>query len=113
MAKKRVVTASINGTQREFLCEPRWTLLEALRDELDILGWEMEPGDAVAFNFRTLHGAPANASPNRRRVISMRWVGDDAVFAKRLGTTSPAFPDLDYTPGTPFDAPEFPVLYTE
>jgi hypothetical protein len=43
----------------------------------------------------------------------MRWVGDDAVFAKRLGTTSPAFPDLDYTPGTPFDAPEFPVLYTE
>ena len=38
MAKKRVVTATINGTQREFLCEPRWTLLEALRDELDMTG---------------------------------------------------------------------------
>ena len=39
--------------------------------------------------------------------------GEDAVFAERLGTTSPAFPDLNYTPGTPFDAPEFPVLYAE
>jgi len=87
--------------------------VDNLRNELDILGWEMEPGDAVAFNFRTLHGAPANASPNRRRVISMRWVGDDAVFAERLGATSPAFPDLEYKPGTPFEAPEFPVLYSE
>jgi hypothetical protein len=43
----------------------------------------------------------------------MRWVGDDAVFAERLGATSPAFPDLEYKPGTPFEAPEFPVLYSE
>ena len=85
--------------------------VDALRDDLDILGWEMAPGDAVAFNFRTLHGAPANSSPSRRRVISIRWVGDDAVFAKRLGPTSPAFPDLEYEDGAPFDAPEFPVIY--
>jgi len=85
--------------------------VNARRDELEILGWPVEPGDAVAFNFRTLHGAPANKSPNRRRVISLRWVGDDAVFAKRRGPTSPAFPDLDYEDGAPFDAPEFPVLY--
>ncbi len=85
--------------------------VDAMRDELTILGWDMEPGDAVAFDFRTLHGAPANASPSRRRVISVRWVGDDAVFADRQGPTSPAFPDLSYTPGAPFDAPDFPVLF--
>lgn len=83
------------------------------RDEFEILGWAMEPGDAVAFNFRTLHGAPANASPSRRRVTSIRWVGDDARFVKRPGPTSPAFPDLDYEDGAPFDAPEFPVIYRE
>ena len=82
-----------------------------LRDELEILGWAMEPGDAVAFNFRTLHGAPANKSPSRRRVISIRWVGDDAVFARRLGTTSPPFPDLEFEDGAPFCGPEFPILY--
>jgi len=85
--------------------------VEANRDQLDIRGWAVEPGDAVVFNFRTLHGAPANASPIRRRVISVRWVGDDARFAKRLGRTSPPFPDLEYQDGAPFDAPDFPVLY--
>ena len=85
--------------------------IDTMRDELEILGWAMEPGDTVAFNFRTLHGAPANASPSRRRVISVRWVGDDAVFAKRLGSTSPAFPDLEFTDGAPFGGADFPVLY--
>lgn len=85
--------------------------VDSLRGELDILGWDVEPGDAVAFSFRILHGAPANSSPDRRRVVSIRWVGDDAKFADRPGTTSPAFPDLEYTPGEPFEADIFPVLY--
>ena len=78
-----------------------------MRDQFDILGWEMNPGDAVAFHFRTLHGAPANTSKSRRRVISIRWVGDDARYAKRLGPTSPAFPDLVYKDGDPFEGMNF------
>jgi len=38
MSKKRVVTATINGETAEFLCEPRQTLLEVLRDTLDLTG---------------------------------------------------------------------------
>lgn len=38
MAKKRVVTATINGRQEEFLCEPRQTLLEVLREVLNQTG---------------------------------------------------------------------------
>ena len=38
MAKKRVVTATINGISTEFLCEPRQTLLEVLRNTLDLTG---------------------------------------------------------------------------
>jgi carbon-monoxide dehydrogenase small subunit len=38
MAKKRVVAATINGRPTEFLCEPRQTLLEVLRDVLDFTG---------------------------------------------------------------------------
>ncbi len=38
MSGKRVVTATINGDQVEFLCEPRQTLLEVLRDTLDLTG---------------------------------------------------------------------------
>lgn len=38
MTKKRVVSATINGDQVEFLCEPRQTLLEVLRNTLDLTG---------------------------------------------------------------------------
>jgi aerobic carbon-monoxide dehydrogenase small subunit len=38
MAKKRVVTTILNGNQTEFLCEPRQTLLDVLRDTLDLTG---------------------------------------------------------------------------
>ena len=85
--------------------------IDKIRNELDVRGWEMQPGDAVAFNFRTLHGAPANRSTIRRRVTSIRWVGDDARFVKRPAKTSPYFPDLEYEDGAPFSGEEFPILY--
>ena len=85
--------------------------IDAIRKELDIRGWKMQPGDTVAFNFRTLHSAPANTTTMRRRVTSIRWVGDDARFVKRPGKTSPYFPDLEYADGAPFSGKEFPILY--
>lgn len=85
--------------------------VEARREEWQVVGFEMQPGDAIAFDFRTLHGAPANTTTNRRRAISFRWVGDDARFAKRKGRTSPPFPDLAFEDGAPFDGPDFPVAW--
>ena len=38
MAKKRIVTATINNREEQFLCEPRQTLLEVLRDTLEQTG---------------------------------------------------------------------------
>ncbi len=38
MAKKRIVETTINGQCTQFLCEPRQTLLEVLRDVLDLTG---------------------------------------------------------------------------
>ena len=85
--------------------------IEADKDNFSVVGWDVTAGDAIAFTFRTLHGAPANSSSMRRRVISVRWVGDDAVFAVRPGPTSPAFPELSYTDGQPFEGPDFPILF--
>ncbi len=85
--------------------------IEARRAEFPIVAWEMEPGDAVAFDFRTVHGAPANTSTTTRRVFSHRWVGDDARFVRRAGTTSPAFAHLEIIDGAPFEGPDFPVVY--
>lgn len=38
MSNKSLVTATINGAPQEFLCEPRQSLLEALRDILRLTG---------------------------------------------------------------------------
>lgn len=56
--------------------------------------WALEPGDAVAFHMLTVHGAPGVSGSGRRRVFSLRLLGDDMVFAPRSWTTSPDFSDL-------------------
>jgi carbon-monoxide dehydrogenase small subunit len=38
MAKKQLVETTINGEQVEFLCEPRQSMLESLRDVLGLTG---------------------------------------------------------------------------
>ena len=38
MSKKHHITATINGDECEFLCEPQQTLLDVLRDELMLSG---------------------------------------------------------------------------
>jgi ectoine hydroxylase-related dioxygenase (phytanoyl-CoA dioxygenase family) len=84
--------------------------IEADRSGWEILGWELEPGDAVAFHMLTLH--QAGGSPTLRRAFSVRVLGDDARFAPRPHRTSPPFPGLDseLEPGAPFDHELFPLL---
>ena len=67
--------------------------VEADRSAHEILGWELEPGDAVAFHMLTLH--QAGGSPTLRRAFSVRLLGDDARYAPRPHPTSPPFPGLD------------------
>ena len=86
--------------------------VEADRDAFPILGWEMQPGDAVAFNMLTLHAAgPADS---RRRAVSFRPIGEDVRYGPRPHRTSPPFPGLDeeLAAGEPMGVDRlFPVLY--
>ena len=79
-------------------------------DNYDIASWELDPGDLIAFNFSIIHGAPGNASNNRRRAFSVRFVGDDATFAKRKGEVSPPFPEVKLNHGDKLNSPSFPQI---
>lgn len=85
--------------------------IDADRSKHRILGWELEPGDAVAFAFRAVHGAAANVSTLRRRVFSARWVGADARFLDRGGKGSPPLSHLTLKTGDPLDGPDFPLVH--
>ncbi|PIE13709.1 MAG: phytanoyl-CoA dioxygenase [Rhodobacterales bacterium] len=78
---------------------------------MDIKEWTMEPGDAVAFNYDTLHGARGNKTGTRRRAFSLRLVGDDARYVERPGPTSPPFPGHDMKPGQVLREDWFPVIF--
>lgn len=85
--------------------------LDAADNAETILEWEMRPGDAVLFDFRTVHGARGNLQNQRRRAFSMRWVGDDGHYCERPGRTSPPYPGHNMTEGQRLREDWFPVLW--
>ncbi len=85
--------------------------LDTEADQHEILTWDVEPGDVIAFHYRTLHDAPGNQLKARRRAVSLRWIGDDATFAQRPWEASPPFEQRDLVVGEPFaNDDRFPLV---
>ena len=88
--------------------------IEANRGAYDIIGFDVEPGDAVVFSAWLLHGARGNKSPDKRRAaLSTRWLGDDASWHPHAGA-DPTVNDqgVDLQPGDyPADERVFPLLW--
>ena len=78
---------------------------------MKVLEWPMQPGDAVAFDFRILHGARGNQTTSRRRAFSLRLVGDDARYVERPGRTSPPFPGHAMKSGQRLREDWFPTIF--
>jgi ectoine hydroxylase-related dioxygenase (phytanoyl-CoA dioxygenase family) len=87
--------------------------IEAARDSFPIIGWELQPGDAVCFHMLALHAARGVSGSNRRRVFSVRFMGDDVRHAPRRWRTSPEFPGLreELPAGAPMHHALFPELW--
>ena len=85
--------------------------IDASRDNYNIHSWALEPGDAILFHFRTVHGAPANLGGGRRRGFALRWLGDDARFVLRPGSTSPPYPGIDQVTGERMREDWFPIIW--
>lgn len=83
--------------------------IEAMRGDLEILSWDMRPGDAIVHHPLTVHGAYGNHSTHkRRRAYITRWFGDDVRYAPRNKTMELPI-DLDLAPGAPLDIDLFPL----
>ena len=86
--------------------------IETHRTDFPIVGWAVEPGDAIAFHMLALHSA-GGAGAARRRVFSVRFLGDDVVHAPRAWPTSPEFPGLasELAAGAPMAHRLFPIVW--
>ncbi len=79
-----------------------------------VIGWALQPGDVVCFHMLALHRSAGVDTDSRRRVFSLRFLGDDMRHAPRAWKTSPDFPGLaDELPaGAEMRHALFPLLPT-
>lgn len=84
---------------------------EQLDISSEIESFPANPGDLVAFHFRTLHSAPATTTHDgRRRVVSFRYTDAEARWATRPWKTSPPLDALALRPGDLLNDDRFPVI---
>jgi len=87
--------------------------IEADRSAFDIVSWDMEPGDVLAFGSYALHAAGGNGSGTlRRRAYSVRYCGDDVVYEPG-SATMPVLENHDLSPGQPLDSELFPIVWRD
>ena len=85
--------------------------IESNPDQYEILVWDLEPGDCIAFHFQTLHGTTDGEVTDRRRALSTRWLGDDIIYCERQIETSPPYSNIELKHGDRMREDWFPVLW--
>jgi ectoine hydroxylase-related dioxygenase (phytanoyl-CoA dioxygenase family) len=92
---------------------PRLPDIEGARGEWDIVSFPVEPGDLVLFHPRLLHGGAPTHPGGRRRTLTLRFFGADAVYDPREGGAGPRVKGFHerMTPGAPFRDPAFLKLH--
>ena len=85
--------------------------IDTMRDQLEIVQFDLQPGDCTVHHALTLHGAPGNHTATRRRAHTSRWAGDDVVFRPRDGLQEmPDYPP-ELQNGDSLDSELWPVIY--
>lgn len=84
---------------------------EAQRDELDLVSFDLEPGDAIAFHSLAVHSGRGLAPDARPRMgYSLRFTGPDVRYRLAPSLNKHVLnPDL--SPGDPLDSDQYPVVY--
>jgi len=86
--------------------------IDAERDRLTFLAWDLAPGDCIFFHGLAVHGAPGNRSTTRRRrAWATRWLGEDARYGRRSGQISPPIEGHGLVPGDRMECAMFPRVW--
>ena len=83
--------------------------IEAQRDALDIVQFELEPGDCTVHHALLVHSAPGNlTAATRRRAYTSRWAGDDVTYFPREGLQEMPRVPPGLASGDPLDSDLWP-----
>jgi len=103
--------ASFSGGSQYTEGIPEVPDIDAMRGELEIVQFELEPGDCTVHHGLTVHGSPGNQSSVwRRRAHTSRWTGDDVILHPRVGLQQmPPMPP-ERSKGDPLDSELWPRI---
>jgi ectoine hydroxylase-related dioxygenase (phytanoyl-CoA dioxygenase family) len=81
-----------------------------------VVSWDMQPGDCIAFNGRTMHGGSGKLDDGYElRVFTTKWVGDDIRIKFRdCGMDPDHSPDMiekGLKPGDRLDTDLYPMIW--
>ncbi|MBT6273370.1 MAG: phytanoyl-CoA dioxygenase family protein [Chromatiales bacterium] len=108
---KRFKAVSFDPAQEYLEDLPPVPDIEAERDSHRIVRYDLEPGDCTIHHGLTVHHAPGNSSPNRRRRAYLtRWAGDGVTYNPRPNLQR-MLRDPGIEPGSALDCSLFPVVW--
>ena len=88
--------------------------IEGNEDEFDVIYFDVEPGDVIVHDYRTVHGSRGNVSTDRtRRAVSLRYAGDGVTYLDRPSARGEFPVDDDVSDGDSLDSSTFPVVWRD
>ena len=70
----------------------------------------MCPGDALAWNHRTLHAASGNTTDRKRRSLAIVYLGDDIRYNAAPGTTDQRWDTTALEDSVPMTSAAYPKV---
>ena len=98
------------------IAEQEFPDINADPERFGVVSWDMQPGDCVAFNGRTMHGGSGKLDDGYElRVFTTKWVGDDVRIKFRdCGMDPDHSPDMiekGLKPGNRLDTDLYPMIW--
>lgn len=92
--------------------------IEGNRSDYDIASWDMEPGDVMFFNGRSVHGGSGNlAEGSELRAFNTKWAGDDVRVIFRETGMDPdhrqAMTEVGLAPGDRLGGELYPQVWAD
>lgn len=79
--------------------------------QVDIVSFDVEPGDVIIHHVLTVHGAGGNPSERWRRAVSFRYCGDQVRYLDRAGAIPQVGTSHDLVSGERLMSLDYPVVW--
>ena len=99
---------NVDQVDFSYIAEQEFPDINADPERFGVVSWDMQPGDCIAFNGRTMHGGSGKLDDGfELRVFTTKWVGDDVRIKFRdCGMDPDHSPDMIEKGLKPGDRPD-------